>query len=164
MPNLALRSLAFAILGAGLAFSSAASATNARVAVPDRPGDGVKGCYRIAERLYGPYSMTFCLEDRGYYRVTGGGLNCDGRLSWRERRGEVSIDLRRSECGRRTAWSADRITCQVDRRPDRRDDRFGVRPRVAVPDRGRDVTSMRCTYSPSERGYRPMRVTARSID
>ncbi len=66
----------------------AAGPASPRVAVPDRPGpgSGVNGCYSVIEKLYGPYSMTFCLGNRGNYRVTGGGLNCDGRPQLQRRR------------------------------------------------------------------------------
>src|SRR5690242_5895646 len=79
------QSIAMAAVLALTVFVPAAYAEgpSTRVVVPDRPQPPAGGgCYQIAERLYGPYSMTFCLRNRGTYRVTGGGLNCSGGLTW----------------------------------------------------------------------------------
>ena len=53
----------------------------AGVVVPDAPCGAL--CYRADRMLFGPYGLTFCLERRGTCAVRGGGLECDGRLSWR---------------------------------------------------------------------------------
>ena len=63
-----------------------------RVIVPDVPGGALfTGCYQVQQRLYGPYRMTFCLEQRGTYTVRGGGVRCDGRLTWNARGRDINI-------------------------------------------------------------------------
>lgn len=84
------------------------------VVVPDHPGGGVpvSGCFRANQNLFGPYRLTFCLERRGTYQVRGGGLSCDGRLTWRTSGRDIFIDLERSSCGRGRAWEAAQMDCR----------------------------------------------------
>jgi len=139
----------------------AAESPSTRVVVPDRPGTGggisLNGCYQVAERLYGPYSMSFCLGGRGSYKVTGGGLNCSGQLSSTTSGRNIDIRLRRTSCGHGKAWSADSMRCTV----------VGflgsVLPRVIVPDRPGlpGFGDLRCTYTPAVAGYKPVQIRAR---
>jgi hypothetical protein len=152
--------------GASLAQSARPKIAVPEVAVPDR-GHGLDGCYRVDRPLYGPYRMTFCLDNRdGSYRVTGGGLDCRGDLD-ASRSGfrRVDIELNRTRCGRGMSWTADNLSCQVSGPvfdlpglPRRN----GVSPKIAVPDFP-DVRQLRCTYDPAVRGYRTIQVTARKI-
>lgn len=102
------------ILAIGLALvagviPAAAQDMNATVIVPDAPGGArFAGCYSVAQRLY----MEFCLDQRGTYTVTGGGVTCNGRLDWSARGRDVNVDLRRTACGKGVAWSADSMTCR----------------------------------------------------
>ena len=60
--------------------------------------------------------MTFCLNrnGQGSYRVTGGGLDCNGWVNWWERRGgEAQVNLQYSSYGRGVGWSADWMACSV---------------------------------------------------
>jgi hypothetical protein len=153
LPTLVAAAFGVMCLAAGAAM---ATQMQPRVAVPDRPGGdrrSAEGCFQIREGIHGPYKMSFCLDRRGSYRVVGGGLTCNGGLSWQQRRGTIEISLRRSQCGRQTAWTADRISCR-DAEGDR------PRPRVAVPNRPQQINTLRCTYRPVERGYRNLQVTA----
>lgn len=135
------------------------------IAVPDR-GGALDGCYRIDRALYGPYRMTFCLDDRdGSYRVTGGGLNCRGDLdAYRSGPRRVDIQLKRSQCGRGTAWTADALSCQATGpvyglpRPF---NGKGPSPKIAVPDFPDRLQQLRCTYDPAVRGYPTIQVIAR---
>jgi hypothetical protein len=147
---------------AALAPADAAEKPSTRVVVPDRPGGGNGGigigaCYRVTERLYGPYSMSFCLTGRGSYKVIGGGLNCNGSLNWSTSGRNVNIRLQRSTCGRGQAWSADSMSCTV----------VGflgaVLPRVVVPDRPGipGFGDLSCTYNPQPHNYKPVRIRAR---
>jgi len=142
-------------------FALAAENPSTRVVVPDRPGGGggigLGACYQVSERLYGPYSMSFCLSGRGSYKVTGGGLSCNGSLSWSTSGRNISIKLRRSTCGRGQAWSADSMSCTVV-------GFFGaVLPRVIVPDRPNmpGFGDLACTYTPQPHNYKPVRIRAR---
>ena len=129
-----------------------------RVIVPDVPGGALfTGCYQVQQRLYGPYRMTFCLEQRGTYTVRGGGVRCDGRLTWNARGRDINIQLKRTSCGNGVAWSADRMTCRGG----------NLLPaflaRIIVPDLP-VLQTLRCTYTPSVSSERPMQITARRID
>jgi hypothetical protein len=139
---------------------AASSAPSTKVVVPDRPGPGggigIGACYRVQERLYGPYSMNFCLTGRGSYTVSGGGLNCKGGLNWSVSGRNIAIKLNRTSCGRGEAWSADTMSCQM----------VGflgaVLPKVVVPDRPGlpGFGDLRCTYTPQPKGYRPVQIRA----
>jgi hypothetical protein len=131
---------------------------NTRVIVPDVPGGALfTGCYSVQQRLYGPYRMTFCLEQRGTYSVRGGGVRCDGRLNWSAKGRDININLRRTSCGNGVAWSADRMTCRGG----------NLLPaflaRIIVPDLP-VLQTLRCTYTPSVSSERPMQITARRVD
>lgn len=126
-----------------------------RVIVPDAPGGALfTGCYQVQQRLYGPYRLTFCLEQRGTYTIRGGGVRCDGRLTWNARGRDINVQLRRTPCGNGVAWSGDRMTCRG----------AGLLPaflaRIIVPDFP-VLQTLRCTYTPSVSGERPTQITAR---
>jgi hypothetical protein len=129
-----------------------------RVIVPDAPGGALfTGCYQVQQRLYGPYRMTFCLEQRGTYTVRGGGVRCEGRLNWTAKGRDININLRRTSCGNGVAWSADKMSCRG----------AGLLPaflaRVIVPDFP-VLQTLRCTYTPSVKSEKPTQITARRID
>lgn len=131
---------------------------NTRVIVPDVPGGALfTGCYQVQQRLYGPYRMTFCLEQRGTYTVRGGGVRCDGRLTWSASGRDINIQLKRTSCGNGVAWSADRMSCRGG----------NLLPaflaRIIVPDLP-VLQTLRCTYTPSVSSERPTQITARRID
>ena len=131
---------------------------NTRVIVPDVPGGALfTGCYNVQQRLYGPYRMSFCLEQRGTYTVRGGGVRCDGRLTWSASGRDINIQLKRTSCGNGVAWSADRMSCRGG----------GLLPaflaRIIVPDLP-VLQTLRCTYTPSVKSERPMQITARRVD
>ena len=140
------------LIGGGAAAQSPAVS----VAVPaPGGGGGVTGCYRVAHTIYGPYNFSFCLNGRGggSYKVTGGGLNCNGGLDWYSAGGgRTEIDLYRTPRGRGTDRTGDSLTCRpllqggnvaarsaVHRRGDqrggvpRRRSRLRVSPRSAAP-------------------------------
>lgn len=129
-----------------------------RVIVPDVPGGAVfTGCYRVQQRLYGPYRMTFCLEQRGTYQVTGGRVQCNGRLNWSARGRDININLQRTSCGNGVAWSADRMTCRGGNLLP------AVLAKIIIPDLP-VLQTLRCTYTPSVKSEKPMQITARRID
>ena len=136
----------------------AAQDMNTRVIVPDAPGGALfTGCYQVQQRLYGPYRMTFCLEQRGTYTVRGGGVRCDGRLTWTASGRDISVKLRRTSCGNGVAWSADTMQCRGG----------GLLPaflaRIIVPDFP-VLQTLRCTYTPSVPREKPTTITARRVD
>lgn len=138
-----------------------------RIAVPT-PGPGnlpqqqpfdYAGCYAINQNLYGPYRMSFCLNryGTGSYQVTGGGLNCNGQIGWRERNGEARIDLRYSWCGQGTGWSADSMVCSpMQQQPVQQWSQPNARIAVPAP----VSNELRCAYYPAVRGYDPVSVIA----
>jgi hypothetical protein len=131
---------------------------NTKVIVPDVPGGALfTGCYQVQQRLYGPYRMSFCLEQRGTYSVRGGGVRCDGRLNWSAKGRDININLQRTSCGNGVAWSADRMTCRGG----------NLLPaflaRIIVPDLP-VLQTLRCTYTPSVRKEKPVQITARRTD
>ena len=150
---------AAAVLISTVFISSAyAAGPSTRVVVPDRPQTPASGgCYQIAERLYGPYTMRFCLTNRGSYRVSGGGLNCSGSLTWSVASGRtINIRLQRTSCGGGKAWSADSMSCQGL-------GFFGsLVAKVVIPDVP-GLSNLRCTYTPSVHSYKPVTVRARRI-
>ena len=155
---LQLALITIGLAAGGLAPPVMAQDANTRVIVPDVPGGALlSGCYRITERLYGPYRMVFCLEQRGTYTVTGRGVECNGRLNWSAQGRDVSINLRRSSCGNGVAWSADRLSC-------RGTGLFaGILARIIVPDLPA-IGALRCTYTPTAGNARPTTVVARRIN
>jgi hypothetical protein len=139
---------------------AAAQNVSPQVVVPDR-GDGaggVRGCYNVQGRIYGPYRMSFCLGGGSgqFYRVRGGGLDCRGGLRWsRIGKGQIQIDLRRTSCGNGAAWSADTLVCRPVGSGG-----SGVSAQVVVPDDGGGSDSLRCRYIPNARGYKETTVIA----
>jgi hypothetical protein len=142
----------------------------ARVIVPDLPeGAVVNGCYRADRKLYGPYTLSFCLVKRGTYRVRGDdGIRCDGRLTWRTKGRDVVADLKRQSCNRGVAWAAGRIECRPRNLLDvildelLNDQKKGSE-RVIVPDSPR-VKWLRCIYKATVEGERNRTFNARRID
>jgi hypothetical protein len=145
---------------------------------PGYPGNqgGFEGCYRVNQNLYGPYRMSFCLNRNGggSYQVTGGGLNCNGRLSWRDWAGDARIRLQYSWCGRATGWTADTLVCSMERTQwppyqpgpvwpfNQPQGGQWNQPQIAVPVPAPQPTAgnLRCSYYPAVRGYQPISVTA----
>lgn len=174
------------VLVAGfLAFSIVTAFAQApQIAVPvpapgGGQGAGYAGCYTIDQNLYGPYRMSFCLNGygSGSYQVTGGGLNCNGELSWRDQFGQARINLRYSWCGNRTGWTGDTLVCSAARQqwpqypagpnpgwPNAGGPQGGQwnQPQIAVPVPAPNTQSLNCTYYPAVRGYPATSVTARS--
>ena len=132
------------------------------VIVPDHPqGVPVNGCYRANQTLFGPYQFNFCLTRPGSYTVRGGGVRCDGRLTWRASGRNIDINLRRQSCNRGVAWAAARVDCRASSVVrDILDQIFGRNQRVVVPDLPA-VRTLTCTYFPTVRGERPANFTAR---
>jgi len=129
--------LTLASLAAGPA---AAQDMNAFVIVPDHPGGvGVYGCYRANQSLYGPYILSFCLERRGTYSVRGGGVRCDGRLTWHTSGRDVLVDLQRTSCGGGVAWEAASMDCRPTGRS------MGMVGQLLR------LAALRCTYHPTVR-------------
>jgi hypothetical protein len=130
---------------------------NTRVIVPDVPGGAVfSGCYKVSTSIYGGYRLNFCLKQRGTYTVTGQGVKCNGTLSWSVARSDINVHLRRTSCGNGVAWSADRMTCRgagLLR---------GLIPFVIIPNVP-NLAALRCTYTPSAPGYKPITFLARRI-
>jgi hypothetical protein len=153
--KIAVALAAAAMMMLGGAGASLAQDNSTRVIVPDIPGGALlAGCYRVTRSIYGPYRLSFCLEQRGTYQVTGGGVNCQGRLSWTASGRDVSIQLQRSRCGNGVAWSADRMSC-------RGAGIFaGILSRILVPDVPY-LGALHCTYRPTAGGYQPTTITAR---
>jgi hypothetical protein len=144
------------------------------IAVPDRPqpNQGLNGCYRLDSRIYGPYRVSFCLQNRNSsYEVQGGGLNCEAGLTWFPTRNGATIQLNRARsCGRGMSWTADTIECRVAGRPgfpgwgnpwgQQGPRNNQMQPNIAVPENPGAVRSLNCTYYPAVRGYPPRQVTA----
>ena len=106
-----------AVVASIIMFSTASAQSSAekdvRVIVPDVPGGViVSNCYRAVGRIYSKYTFEFCLKQRATYRVTGGGVRCNGRLTWDVSGIYVQARLRRTSCGNGVAWSADRFSCR----------------------------------------------------
>src|SRR5688572_28678839 len=75
------------------------------VIVPDHPqGIPINGCYAANRQLFGPYHFSFCLNRPGSYAVRGGGVRCDGRLTWRASGRNINADIHRTSCGGGLAW------------------------------------------------------------
>ena len=102
-----------AVLGMGIGMPAALAEPEVRVIVPDVP-DGVivSNCYRAVGNIYSKYTFDFCLKQRGTYKVTGGGVRCEGRLTWSVSGAEVIAKLKKTSCGRGQAWSADSFRCR----------------------------------------------------
>lgn len=143
------------------------------VAVPaPGGGGGLAGCYRVSHTIYGPYNFSFCLNrgGRGTYKVTGGGLNCNGGLDWYSQGSRTEIDLYRSSCGRGTDWTGDSLTCRPLLQGGGISGAIGGAiagaisgglgvPAPSVP----GFSTLGCTYKPVAGGYSPVSVTANRI-
>lgn len=160
-----------AVLLISASLASKAQTPEARVVVPAAPGGAfVAGCYKADRNLYGPYRLTFCLERRGSYAIRGGGLVCDGRLTWKASGGEVDITLRRQSCNRNLAWANATLVCRprglVSAILDElvRDLLEGTtkKPRVVVPDRP-TVGRLTCVYYPTVPGAKTREFFARRV-
>jgi hypothetical protein len=124
------------------------------VMVPDHPvGVPVNGCFRANRNLYGSYRLTFCLERRGTYQIRGGGVSCDGRLTWSTSGRDIFIDLQRTSCGRGRAWEEARMDCRNS------GGLLGAIGRVIVGQSPR-IRTLSCTYHPSVRGVARRTFTA----
>lgn len=147
------------------------------VGVPNVPAPGgIAGCWSAQQRIYGPYSFSFCSNGSyGSYKVRGGGLFCDGSVTVRPGWGDtVTVRLSRSPCNGWTDWSADYLVCRsagqwtggwngaypgvaykgpanpevvVPHAPN---------PRVATPRVPVAGWRLDCTYVPVAPGYRPI--------
>lgn len=135
----------------GMAF---AQGNETRVVVPDVPGGAiVSGCYRATGRLYNKYTFEFCLQQRGTYSVTGGGVRCNGRLNWTGQGAQVAVQLQRTSCGNGVAWSADTMNCRPNLV-------LGLLALILDPKRP-FLTSLTCSYAPVPGTVAPTRLTAR---
>ena len=106
-----------------------------------------------------------CLRTRGTYLVTGRGMRCEGRLTWRVVGRDISIDLRRQSCGGGQAWEAATVECRSSGIVQGILDRIfgtGANPFVMVPDTPA-VRTLRCTYWPSVPGVGRVSFTARRL-
>ena len=157
------------MLSAGLAPAMPAMAQdmNATIIVPDAPGGArFTGCYSVSQRLFGPYRMNFCLEQRGSYTVTGGGVACNGRLNWSARGRTIEVDLTRSTCGNGVAWTADSMSCQGTGLFSGSGVGSAIGNAVAkviapsIP----TINGLNCTYYPNARGAQPTQISARRIN
>lgn len=142
---------------------------NSRVMVPDAPnGAVVGGCYQADRQMYGPYSLSFCLERKGFYQIRGGGVRCTGKLNWEASGRDVAMLLRKQSCGAGQSWAEARVTCRPRSLLDvilselfkKKQKQQG---RVMVDD-SPVVNSLRCTYYPSVRGEERVSFTAKRID
>lgn len=121
------------------------------VIVPDRPqGVPVNGCYAANRTLFGPHHFSFCLHRQGTYTVRGGGVSCDGRLTWFGRGRDIFVDIHRTSCGGGLAWEAATMDC---------------RPagRILGPIGSLFISALRCTYHPTVRHQRPQTFTANRL-
>jgi hypothetical protein len=133
------------------------------VIVPDAPsGALVAGCYRADRNLFGPYRLTMCLlERRGTYSIRGGGIRCDGRLTWSASGRNVFVNIDRQSCNRGVAWEAATVECRGQSTVRGiLDQIFRGNSRVIVPDLPQ-INVLACTYFPSVRGERPAAFNAR---
>ena len=153
-----------ALFLAAILFSAAgligrADAQDTFVVVPDAPGGAIfTGCYRGDPRLWNQYRLRFCLTQRGNYWVDGGGISCDGRLTWRVRGSEILVSIQRTPCGRGVAWERAEMTC-------RGGSLLGtILGQILAPGSRPRLQTLRCTYHPSVRGYRDQQFTARRTD
>ncbi|HQZ12637.1 MAG TPA: hypothetical protein PK286_07090 [Devosia sp.] len=138
---------------------------NSRVMVPDGPSGGavVAGCFRADRLLFG-YRFTMCLRTRGTYIVSGNGMNCEGRLTWRTSGRNIAINIHRQSCGRGRAWEAATIDCRasglIHNILESIFGRGSANPFVMVPDTPA-IRTLTCTYNPTVRGVARKNFTAR---
>ena len=110
-----VRVLAAAVLlvATPLAMPSTAQDIAPMVIVPDHPGGiPVNGCYTATRNLFGPYRFSFCLHRPGSYSVRGGGVRCDGRMTWHVRGRDIIADIHRTSCGGGVAWERASMDCR----------------------------------------------------
>lgn len=138
---------------------AAAQGFDTFVVVPDVPGGALfTGCYRANTRLWNQYRFDFCLTQRADYWATGGGLSCNGRLTWRARGRDILITVHRTTCGNGVAWAAAEMTCQGG-------SLLGnIIGSILNPSGRPSLRTLTCTYFPSVRGYANQRFTARRTD
>lgn len=123
-------------------FPGSVGAQETFVIVPDHPGGvPVNGCYAANRQLFGPYNFSFCLLRPGSYAVRGGGVSCDGRLTWRVSGRTIHADIHRASCGGGVAWERARMECQSAGR---------ILGRIGAL----LISSLRCTYFPTVRNQR----------
>jgi hypothetical protein len=150
------------IVAFGMVTTALAQDFETRVIVPDAPG-GAKfsGCYRANEQLYGPYNFSFCLEQRGGYRVRGGGVTCEGKLNWWvTNKRDIHVKIDRARCGNGVAWAEAKMRCRgttLLKGPVGK-----AISKVIVPDYP-TITGLRCTYNPSVKGERSRDFNARRV-
>jgi hypothetical protein len=126
------------------------AAQEARVVVSGAPnGASFMGCFRAEQNLFGRNRLTFCLDRRGTYRITGA-VHCDGDLNWRVAGRTITVDLRRARCSRGVTWERASMTCNSTGR---------LLP--AMGGRLPRVSALRCTYRPTLRGQQVTTFTAR---
>ena len=132
------------------------------VIVPDAPSGGlVAGCYRADRDLFGPYRLTMCLKRVGTYSIRGGGIRCDGSLTWSARGRDIFVNIDRQSCNRGVAWEAATVECRGQSvMHGILDQIFRRNSRVIVPDLPQ-INVLACTYFPSVRGERPAAFNAR---
>ncbi|MCC6983890.1 MAG: hypothetical protein IT535_11515 [Bauldia sp.] len=157
---------------AGLFALSSAGLANAQPQIigPGDPGGGGGSggggdCYRIAETIDGPYTVSFCLGNANRYEVTGDGLSCEGRLRWsRSGSARLEINLRRASCGGGKAWSADSLSCSYGNigAPSTLGGGGGG-PQSVTPNNPDFGNVLRCTYDPSVPGHPSSQVTAHRV-
>jgi hypothetical protein len=118
------------------------------VVVPDHPqGIPVNGCYGANRQLFGPYNFSFCLNRPGSYTVRGGGIACDGRLTWRTSGRRILTEIHRTSCGGGLAWEQATMDCEPA-------------GRILGPIGALFISTLRCTYHPSVRHQRRQTFTA----
>jgi hypothetical protein len=133
--------LAFLALEAPIAPPAMAQGAEAFVIVPDNPNPiPVNGCYLANRSLFG-HTFSFCLHRPGTYQVRGGGVWCDGRMTWHTRGRDIIADIHRTSCGSGIAWERASMDC---------------RPAGSFlgPVASLFIRSLRCTYFPTVRGQR----------
>jgi len=150
---------------------------NIAIPVPQPvPVQSFVGGWQINQQLYGPYWMSFRLSQYGggSYQVQGGGLWCNGAVSWYQSGNQAVIQLHYTNCGGGVGWSADRLVCQFTGNysyQQQYDPRYGAGnaapgnvpvPNIAipVPNPPPSANQIRCTYQPAVAGYQPISVLA----
>jgi hypothetical protein len=149
------------LLAVGLTAAALAQDMEARVIVPDAPG-GAKftGCYRADKQIYGPYQFSFCLEQQATYRAKGGGVTCDGKLSWKTAGRDIVVKIERTPCGNGVAWAKASMTCQGTTLLKIKGTLGKVISRALnIP----TLSGLRCTYNPSVSGEKNATFNAKRI-
>ena len=135
------------------------------------------GTWQINQQIYGPYSMSFRLNQYGggSYQVQGGGLYCNGGVNWYQSGNQAVIQLQYTNCGNGVGWSADRLVCSFTNtysyQQPQYDPRYGAGnvgpgdvpvPNIAIPAPMPvpSANEIRCTYQPAVAGYQPISVLA----